>query len=177
MKIYDLDQKKQQVTKYITENAPAVKMWQQAERRNVRMRDVEAKHQVVIDMFRQGSSREEIEIVTGYQQQTISKILSKANLIMPRRLVRDYAKTIRDMHDKGHTVNEIAEAIDFTACNVREWMQQQGLYVKKEYRKKLEKTWEEEVKDLTFAKEKPLSVPYEYKGVKYMDLFQMFAGG
>lgn len=141
------------------------------------MTDVEARHQVVIDMFRQGSSKEEIERASGYQQNTISKILSEANLIMPRRFVRDYAETIRDMHDKGHTVAEIAEVLDFSACNVREWMKQQGLYTQKEYRKKREETWEEEAKKLTFAKERPLSVPYEYKGVKYMDLFQMFAGG
>lgn len=141
------------------------------------MTDVEAKHQVVIDMFRRGSSREEIEVVTGYQQQTISKVLSEANLIMPRRFVRDYADTIRDMHDEGHTVKEIAKTIDFSVCNVREWMKQQGLYTQKGSRKQPEETWEEELKNLTFAKERPLEVPYEHKGIKYMDRFQMLAGG
>ena len=138
--------------------------------------EIKEKHQLVIDMFKRGCSRADIEEVTGYQQQYISTILSNANLVT-KRYVRDHADTIRSMHDEGHTVKEIAKAIDFSESNVREWMKQQGLYTQKDYRKKPEKTWEEELKNLTFAKERPLEVPYEHKGIKYMDRFQMLAGG
>lgn len=85
------------------------------------------KRRIVIQMYRRGSSKEEIIEATGYKIPTIDRILRDSGVIQ-RQYVRDYANDICRMHKKGHTPAEIADAIGFSAQNVRMWMAENGLY-------------------------------------------------
>lgn len=75
--------------------------------------EIKAKHQLVIDMFKRGCSRKEIEDTTGYEYQYISTILSK-NKLTPRRYVRDYGDKIRELHSQGKNLSQIAKEVGFS---------------------------------------------------------------
>lgn len=140
--------------------------------------EIKAKHQLVIDMFKRGCSRKEIEDATGYEYQYISKILSK-NKLTPRRYVRDYGKKIRELHSQGKNLSQIAKEVGFSRDNVKIWMMKNGLYEQKIfYKTKEQKEQEiEEAISTLRAVERPKIKKYEYKGKKYLDVTGIYTGG
>ena len=138
--------------------------------------EIKAKHQLVIDMFSEGRKKEEIEKATGYRRPYINRILMNAGL-STKRCINDFSDTVRRMHKEGKAVREIANEIGFTECNIRVWLTKNGLYEPK-YKHRIKDNDEDpKMENAVMAKKKPMVIPYEYKGKKYMDITAMYAGG
>lgn len=134
------------------------------------------KRGIVLQMYRSGSSKEEIIEETGYKIPTIDRILRDSGIIQ-RQYVRDYADDICRMHKKGHTPAEIADAIGFSAQKVRMWMAENGLYFPIRRKPAHEEEQSAVMGFLKMAIDKRRIRTEVIRGKSYTDVTDFFAGG